>query len=265
MPLLEQLKTPSGLQVRFQPIVELARGRVLPHGVECLVRGPQGSTVEAAPILFDYVRNKRAEAMVDRLCVARGMSALAAAKPDGWEEVNLHLNVHCVTLARDPGFAEFLLEAGGACGLESSALTVELLEYREFSGSRELRRSVDALHAHGVRIALDDIGHADSNLRMLLDSQADYFKIDGYFVRGVSRDIYRQALVRSLVELAPSFGAWVVAEGLEEPDDLETLAALGVGFVQGFLVSAPCTAEELGSRLVERPASTLGRTDGGAR
>ncbi len=247
--LLERLSRPEGLHVRFQPIVEIDAGLLRPHAVECLARGPAGSTIEAAPILFDYVRNKHAEALVDRLCVTRGIQGFGGGGAEVAGALNLHLNVHCVTLARDRDFVSFLFEIARAGGVASSGLTVELLEYRAFSGSRNLRRAIDAIHEGGARIALDDIGHADSNLRMLLESQADYFKIDGHFIRGVHADIYRRALVQSLVELAPRFGAWVVAEGVESLEDLQAVTALGVTFVQGYLVARPVVAEEIAHQL----------------
>jgi EAL domain-containing protein (putative c-di-GMP-specific phosphodiesterase class I) len=89
----------------------------------------------------------------------------------------------------------------------------------------------------GVRVALDDIGLGHSNYKMILDCRPDYFKIDRYFVQGTGSDFYRQAVLKSVSELARPFGARVVVEGVENEEDLAAARAAGATLFQGFAFS----------------------------
>jgi EAL domain-containing protein (putative c-di-GMP-specific phosphodiesterase class I) len=95
------------------------------------------------------------------------------------------------------------------------------------------------LRARGIGIALDDVGVGHSNYSMMLDCRPDLIKIDRYLVAGCHADPQRQAVLESIARLAPRLGARAVAEGVEEPDDLGTIRALGIDLVQGFLLSRP--------------------------
>ena len=73
--LLDQILAPGGLRPVFQPIYRVdATGRTL-HGLECLTRGPRGTNAEPASVLFEYVRRKREEILVDRACILAAFCA----------------------------------------------------------------------------------------------------------------------------------------------------------------------------------------------
>ncbi len=238
---LDRVLAPGALTALFQPIVERRADGCFLRSVEGLVRGPQGSTVEPAEVLFDYTRRKGAEAVVDRACV----SAVLAAAEELPSDLDFAVNVHAVTLARDPEFVAHLLDEAKRHGVAPARVTVEIVEHSsEWMGS-VLTESLDALRHIGVAIALDDIGLGQSNFRMVVDCRPDCLKIDRYFCHGVHGDPYRQAVVRSVAVLARSLGARVVAEGIETVEDLETAGQLGVTQFQGFLFSRPVPAAEL--------------------
>src|SRR5689334_781625 len=94
--ILDRLLEPGALTVVFQPIFECRDNTRLLHALECLVRGPKGTNMEDPDVLLEYVRRKREESLLDRVCIA---TALATA-----EELpvapRLSLNVHAPTLGR---------------------------------------------------------------------------------------------------------------------------------------------------------------------
>jgi EAL domain-containing protein (putative c-di-GMP-specific phosphodiesterase class I) len=231
----------GGLSVRFQPIVERRDGGWELRGVESLVRGPVGTNLEPAEILFDYVRRKRAEARVDRACVA-AVFAEARHLPSG---LAVSVNVHAATITRDPDFVGHLLESAAGAGIGCGDVTIEIVEHAPRWAGPELASALAAVRDAGIRVALDDVGLGQSNLRMVVDCRPDWLKVDGYFVRGAHSDGYRRAVLASVVTLARSIGASVVAEGVEEEADLETALALGVTLFQGFLFSRAIPAREL--------------------
>jgi EAL domain-containing protein (putative c-di-GMP-specific phosphodiesterase class I) len=89
------------------------------------------------------------------------------------------------------------------------------------------------------------VGLGQSNYRMMLDCHPEYFKLDAYFVHGLSTDSKRRAVVESLVTLAKALESAVVAEGVDSNDDLLRLQAMGVDFVQANLLCAAIPLDEL--------------------
>ena len=231
--LLTTLLAPGSLRTALQPIVELRDGVPHPVAYECLTRGPLGSNLEQAQILFDYVRLKHDEALVDRACIA---AALRTARRE--KTAALSVNVHAATLARDRDFASFLLDAAREMDIDPHRLIVEIVEHAPV-WSNSLLGSLTELRSAGVRIALDDIGLGHSNFRMMVELRPELFKIDRYFVSGCHADPRRLAVIVSVCQLAQAFDAITVAEGIEDPRDIAPLAERGVALFQGYFFGAP--------------------------
>jgi EAL domain-containing protein (putative c-di-GMP-specific phosphodiesterase class I) len=235
------LLEPGGLQTVFQPVFELRPEGWQLHALECLSRGPSGTNLERADVLFEYVRRKQEECRVDRACVATAL--LAASSLPG--QPRLCLNVHASTLVKYREFPEFLQGVAEANLIAASRVTVEIVEHIPFWDAPRLTIVLDRLRKIGVSIALDDIGLGQSNYRMILDIRPNYFKIDRYLVRGSHPDYYRRSVIESIVHLAGRFGAKVVAEGIEELADLEAVTGLGVALIQGHLLAPALPASKL--------------------
>ena len=109
----------------------------------------------------------------------------------------------------------------------------------------ELTNNIAKLRSWGVRIALDDVGLGQSNYRMMLDCDPEYFKLDAYFVQGLSTDSKRRAVVESLVALAKALESSVVAEGVASNEDLLQLEEIGVDFAQANLLCPAIPLDEL--------------------
>jgi EAL domain-containing protein (putative c-di-GMP-specific phosphodiesterase class I) len=253
--LLDKILEPGGLRILFQPIFRLEPGGAVVHSLECLARGPKDTNIEQASVLFEYVRRKREEALIDRACVSATIRE-AAALPG---EPSLGLNVHASTLGRDCGFPAFLLETAQNASIPFSRLTVEIVEHVTFSDGFVFLNALKELRRAGVRIALDDIGLGQSNYRMALYCQPDFFKVDSYFVKDSHNDVYRRAILESVVHLAQKFAAEVIVEGVETQADLETVTALGIDLVQGYLLGMPMDSSELvSSHLLKKHSRGLG-------
>jgi EAL domain-containing protein (putative c-di-GMP-specific phosphodiesterase class I) len=250
--LLERLLLPGALSARFQPIYDVGGAQPVIDSVECLLRGPRGTSLEAPDLLFEFARLKRAEAEMDRAAILRLVgeaSLLAAPQP------HLHVNVHASTLGRDEGFVDFLVAAARAAGLAPRALTLELVEQADFIDERAFVAALARLRGAGLGIALDDVGLGTSNFRMMLVARPDVLKVDRYLIDGIAADPARRAVLASIVGLAAHLGARVVAEGVETPADLDAVRELGVNLVQGYLLSKPVGRKELAGLLATALAS----------
>lgn len=239
--LLETILETSQLSVVFQPIFQVKDGIHRIDSLEALVRGPKGTHFERADVLFDYVRRKGAEAAVDRTCISAIFNAVKELSPD----VRINVNVHALTLGRNPNFADFLCSEAEKHHLELDRFTAEIVEHAPSYNVPGLLATITQLRNSGIRIALDDIGLGNSNYRMILDCRPDYFKIDSYFVRGVTDDPDRRAVVQSVVSLAHSMGGQVVAEGIDSKESLSTLERMQVELFQANLLCCPMSIESL--------------------
>jgi EAL domain-containing protein (putative c-di-GMP-specific phosphodiesterase class I) len=222
-----------GLRFVFQPIVSIASGFTV-RILECLARGPVGSVLERADMLFAWIKNRSLEVEMDRECFTTAL-AEAARLPD---IPVLSLNVHPKSL-EDPETARHLLATAEEQGIPPSRLILEIVEQRSTLESFACQDALASLRDAGMRIALDDFGFGHSNLRRLLEIQPDFVKIDRQLVTACDRDPFRRSLLDSLQRLAGSFDAAVIVEGVETDAELDVVRALGIDLVQGFLVSAP--------------------------
>ena len=243
------LLSPGGLTPMFQPIMRTSAVPASLHAYECLTRGPVGTNLEQADVLFEYVRRKRIEAPADRACVMAALQA-ASAIPGS---PGLSVNVHAITLATDPDFSKMLAHVAGAAGIATGRLTVEIVEHSPALDTEAFLRGLERLRALDISIALDDVGLGESNYKMILDADPDYLKIDRYFISHWETEPRRRAIVESIVDLAHRFGAEAIAEGVERPEELEALRGLGIDLIQGYLFSRPVSIASLREGIADAP------------
>jgi EAL domain-containing protein (putative c-di-GMP-specific phosphodiesterase class I) len=241
---LDAILEPGGITSLYQPIMDIGAG-VTVAGFECLSRGPRNTNFESAKVLFEYVRLKREETLVDRACIA---SALTDAPKN--EGLRLAINVHASTLARDHDFTTFLSDAASVNGIDPRQITVEIVEHAPPWDSIGFTAALNRLREAGMSIALDDVGLGQSNFKMMLDVCPNYMKLDQYFVESCESDENRRAVIGSVAGLAAHFGAEVIAEGVEREEATRVLRRYGIRLMQGFLYSKPLTARDAAAFVV---------------
>ncbi|HYO78081.1 MAG TPA: EAL domain-containing protein [Thermoanaerobaculia bacterium] len=239
---LNRILEPGGITSLYQPIMHVD-GVTRLAGFECLSRGPKGTNFESAKVMFEYVRLKREETLVDRACVAAALASAPRDSSAGGEPLRFTLNVHASTLGRDHDFPEFVCEAASANGITCEQLTVEIVEHAPPWDSLGFAAALDRLRDTGMRISLDDVGLGQSNFKMILDVRPDFLKLDRYFVESCNADPNRQAVIDAVANLATHFGAQVIAEGVDSDAVAEVLQKFGVRYMQGYLFAEPLTAE----------------------
>ncbi|MGO8796539.1 MAG: EAL domain-containing protein [Candidatus Sulfotelmatobacter sp.] len=249
--LLEEILQPTGLSVMVQPIVRVSPRKRTLHGVECLSRGPKNTLFERPDLLFDYVRRKKAELIVDRKVTELALQACSRI-PD---PIRISINIHASSLGRDRDFSSHLQQLASNAGIRMSRITIEIVEHAPMWNKPQFQQTVAELQRLGVMMALDDVGAGQSNYHMILDAAPNCFKVDAFIVQDIHSDFRRRAIMASVVKLASELGGTVVAEGVESEEDLDALSELGVGFMQGYLFSRPVTIDQLLSSCWMQPAA----------
>ena len=214
----------------MQPIVDLASGTI--RGVEALTRfrGYTGSPADVFSAATDAGMGVELE-----LAAVRAALLLLSPLP---EHLYLSVNVSPATAK------SFELEAL-LVGISAERIILELTEHARFTDHSHLVARLQALKAHGVRIAIDDAGSGYSGLQIILALAPDVIKLDIALVKNVDRDPVRRSLVRAMTGFAAESGATIIAEGIETQTELDTLRELGVNLGQGYHLFRPKPIDDL--------------------
>jgi EAL domain-containing protein (putative c-di-GMP-specific phosphodiesterase class I) len=135
--------------------------------------------------------------------------------------------------------------------LPGRALCLEITEHAVMGDVEQAVQALQDLRSLGVSVAIDDFGTGHSSMSQLKRLPVDCLKIDQTFVFGLGVDRGDRAIVDAIVHLARSFGLDVVAEGVETVEVVHELLSLGCHRAQGYLLSRPKPASELGPLLLQ--------------
>ncbi|MGN6612745.1 MAG: putative bifunctional diguanylate cyclase/phosphodiesterase [Angustibacter sp.] len=228
---------PGALTAVFQPVVDLATGRVV--GAEALARW-QIDGRDVSPLRFVPLAEELGLGLDLALAVARqSVRALAAWRRAGLTDVrSIAVNISARDLLA-PSLPDELAQLVGDAGLEPGALTLEITERDVVDDVERTREALQQLRVKGITVAVDDFGTGFSSLAYLARLPLQVLKIDREFVANLDRD---DTIARTVVQLATSFGMECVAEGIETPHQLTTLAGFGVQFGQGWHLGRPALA-----------------------
>jgi EAL domain-containing protein (putative c-di-GMP-specific phosphodiesterase class I) len=118
-------------------------------------------------------------------------------------------------------------------------LEVEITETAAIDDLEHIKKTLARFIEQGVRISIDDFGTGYSSLSRISDSVADSIKIDQSFIAQLFEDENNQQLVKMILELGKTFNFNVIAEGIEEKEQLEWLSQQGCDFGQGYYIARP--------------------------
>ena len=244
--LLEKIMTPGEVRSIYQPIFRMSESETEIFALESLTRGPRGTNIESADVLFEYARRKRKEDVVDLTCLKSAIRNAVALPNFG----KLFVNVHASTMAKNQCFVDSLECICSFFSFPPSNLVIEVIEHSPYWDRGEFVLSTRRLRELGVQIAVDDLGVAYSSFKVILDVNPDYLKIDMYITRGCHNDRIRRSMIESFLLLGRDAGAELIAEGMEDAQDLHTLQSMGIPMFQGYLLAKPQPAEQL-TKLLE--------------
>ena len=232
------------LSLSYQPLFRLEPYRLV--GFEALarwvhpLRGPIGPTVfigvaeEAGHIeaLTAWVLDKAVEQLADWHRAAPNMA-----------DVGMSVNISGRDLAQ-PEFGDRVMAVLQRHGVAPKRLTLEITESVLMSHLAVARETLARLRSFGVQTAIDDFGTGYSSLTYLSTLPIDCLKIDRSFVTAIAQGAENVEIVRAVLSLGRALAKTVVAEGIETPEQLNTLRRLGLPVGQGFLLAHPMRADQ---------------------
>jgi len=234
----------GGLRLYYQPEIDMTTGKIL--GVEALVRceHPERGIIPAGKFI--------AVAEETGLVVDLGRWVLeeACRQMQVWRDrypgldLLMRVNMSPAQLS-SPGITEHISRCLRQSNLLGSALCLEITEHVVMQDVERAILILEEFRTLGVRLAMDDFGTGFSSMAQLKRIPIDTLKIDMSFVIGLAQDQADQAIVEAIVHLGEAFGLDLVAEGVENQEDMAELVRLGCQRAQGFLLARPMPASDL--------------------
>jgi len=238
------------LEVRYQPIVSIADGRIL--ALEALVRWlhPMWGWVQPDEFIPLAEENGTIVAL-GRYVLGEVASQIAQWRREqpGTLPLGVFINASPQELS-SPEFVPFVAETLGGHGLTNADIALELTERAFISEiNRTLTKNLAELTEIGVHIVLDDFGTGYSALASLQRFPLAALKIDRAFIQSIRTPDDQTPIASAIIGLGKSLGMMVIAEGVEHQVQLDYLRRLGCDATQGFLLARPQPANEVSSLL----------------
>lgn len=217
----------------LQPIVSLRDGAVF--GYEALGRGPAGTPLEGPEALIQCALENGRMLELEHLF---RRSALRAARqmPTG---IRLFLNVN-PNIIQDSHFGMgFTKEYLTRFAISAEDIVFEITERESVVNLRGFKQIIEHYKGQNYQISIDDAGAGYSGLNLISDVQPHFIKLDMQLIRGVDKDLTRQALIKSMQEFAALTNTRIIAEGIETEEELATLISFDVPYGQGYFLRRP--------------------------
>jgi diguanylate cyclase (GGDEF)-like protein len=247
---LRQAVAANAFQLAYQPQVEIASGRIV--GLEALLRWPHSER--------GYVSPKEFVPVAEELGLIHELGAwvldTVVAQMMVWRERGLAprdiaINVSPYQLHDRSSFVDRVASVLYRRKLPPECLVLEITESAAIVQNDAMSASLSALRELGVTLAIDDFGTGYANLGNLTRFAFKKLKIDRSLLPQAHDDRSRK-LFANVVGMAGELGLTVVAEGVETPSELATVAEARCSVVQGYFYSPPVSPERLDALLTAR-------------
>ena len=229
----------DGFYVEYQPVVHAQTGEIA--GAEALVRWkkepygivPPGMFIdwlESNPCMYDLGNFVLKQALTDAV-------EFRKSNPDFF----INVNMSAKQLERKT-FCGVVMALLKETGFPAGQLCLELTERCRSMPVSVMEEKLLYLKQHGVRLAMDDYGTGSASSSVLLQTPMDEIKIDMSFIRGITDNQTKQALVRSMVDFANKADLKSCLEGVEDEKLQNYLRSFGATWFQGYYYSRPVQA-----------------------
>tara|TARA_Y100001963_G_scaffold153419_1_gene240145 strand:+ start:307 stop:2478 length:2172 start_codon:yes stop_codon:yes gene_type:complete len=240
---LTQAVKNNELEVYFQPIIDVENNTVAKF--ESLVRwnnqGQWVSPVEFIPL----AEESRVIIPLGELVLIKTCQQIKALEAEGYENFVFNVNRSLFEFTEFNPERNTWLEIIKKQGVKPSKISFELTESVLAPENTNHLDVLKQLKQAGCLISLDDFGTGYSSLSYLRRFPVDVLKLDKSFIDEVHVDLGDEALVKSIIQMSRVLGIKVVAEGVEEREQLAVLTEAGCDYIQGYYFSKPLPADDV--------------------
>ena len=200
---------------------------------------PDGSIVSAGEFI-PIAEQLGLSRLIDRRTLELSIAILKR-----YTDITLSLNVSGLTCSDHEWLVTLQRLTGGRKEL-TNRLIVEITETAAIQDLDQSINFVDTLKELGCRVAIDDFGAGYTSFKNLKLLNVDMVKIDGAFVKNMADDTSDQIFIKTMIELANTFGLETVAEWVGDERSVDLLKKAGITYLQGFYYGLPIEANDVG-------------------
>ncbi len=239
--LLNVLENPDQVVPLFQAIMDIDTGTV---GMYELLMGVwhDGHILRASSFV-EMAEKMGVISQLDFIVIEKAFQELR--KNDYQGQLFINLSPNSLTLNR---YVATVRDLAARYDVGPEQIVFEITERETVRNRSLLQKFARELSSKGFRFAIDDFGSGFSSFHYLKLFTFDYIKIEGEFVRNISRDPLDRAFVKSMISLARDMNIKTIAEYVENEDVLAAVEELGADYAQGYHVGRPCQAMEVSCR-----------------
>ncbi len=232
------------LKVYFQPIINLATGRI--YKAEALLRWQHPERGMVSPM--DFIPLAEESGLIHE--IGDWVFRESARWAQRWSSqfagnFQISVNKSPAQFREGSGNSNAWLAHLQELGLSGKHILVEITEGLLLNAEHDITDKLLAFRDAGIQVAIDDFGTGYSSLSYLKKFDIDYLKIDQSFVRNLTTDSNDMALCEAIIVMAHKLGLKVIAEGVETEEQRVLLTRAGCDYAQGYLLSRPIPPEEL--------------------
>ena len=228
----------ASLALHYQPIIDLRTGEVI--SAEALLRDGNADTAKEVA----EAENGSAIFELDAWILRTACADAVGWQRSGLGQVAVHINVSAREMERRD-FPRTIDEAIHSSGIRCETLGIELTETAAIGDLALASTLLEKLKERGIAIWLDDFGTGHSSLAWLKNIHVDGVKLPYELIHGITESERSASIVRHVIELAHEIGTSVIAEGVEEEDEVDLLRKYGCDAIQGWFFAEAVTAQEL--------------------
>ncbi len=243
------------LLLEYQPRIDLHSEKVM--GVEALVRWNHPNLGRIMPAQFIGIAEKTG--LIDALgewVLRKACQQIVEWRQRGPAPLRVAVNLSARQF-RQADLTERIAATLRETGVEADALEVEVTESMVMHDPQSAAVVLERLKEMGVAVAIDDFGTGYSSLSYLKRFPIDYIKIDQSFIRGIPLDPEDMGITSAIIAMAKTLGVRLIAEGVDNVEQLAFLKKEGCNEGQGYLISVPIPADAI-TRFLENRVETDG-------
>lgn len=231
------------MSIAYQPQFSLPDQTIT--GVEVLVRWPHPSKGMIPPDTFIPLAEEYGlSAQITERVIELALKELSAAGLLGRKIPRVSINISAVEFNSPPLFHR-LTELIRQSPELAPYLQIEITETATLANLQHSADSINSLHQSGIQFSIDDFGTGYTSLTMLKDLPVNEIKIDRSFTKDMMLQPEVSAMVKAVITMAKAFNLTVVAEGIEQAEQLSCLTDMQCDEVQGYFLARPMSITQL--------------------
>lgn len=218
----------------YQPIVSLQQQEEI-FGYEALTRTEDRTWFQGPLELFLFAEQEGLTYSLDRLAREKAIDGCMLLK----KEQKLFINL-MAQIMEDPGFSPgqtlSLLEQHH---LSPHNVVFEINERSSIADFGSVKKALEHYRSQGYQIAIDDVGAGYSSLQSIIELRPDYLKVDRSIIQNIHLDEMKEHILYTLIQLAAKMDISIIAEGIEQEEELAKVREMGIEYAQGYLLGRP--------------------------